>query len=176
MDATVVGGHANRAVKERPMSRATVRTGASRLCTLAVVAAVLLFAEEAWANVASPLMFKRIYYLLWANVLIAAVETIVVCAMFKTRPWMTFLLLLAANYISAWAGYAFFGSMDGAGMVYAFFEDPVLQMRQIFWICVVLSLLASIALEWPCFTAALPQERRSWRRGFRAALVGQLVS
>lgn len=127
--------------------------------------------QRALANVGTPLMWAAFMHLVIGNALIGLGEGALLAWLFSTPKGKSILVMIVANYGSAWIGGVFF-----QGAILNALPINLNNAWMWFWVMVVLAYFMTLVLEWPfiawCFRGA-----RDWRRkSLRATLVLQTVS
>lgn len=125
------------------------------------------------ANMGTPLMWAGILWLLWGNLFIGLVEGDIVRRTTRSRGVKPYLLMIGANYFSAWCGL----------LALRFVQprlDAILTVNNALLITGLLMLAAwawSVVLEYPFVLLATPRRLRRFRwRTWRASLIAQSVS
>lgn len=126
---------------------------------------------SALANAGTPLMWAGMLHLAFGNALIGVFEGLLVAWRFSLPKRKAVLLLIAANYFSAWVGGLF---LRGA-IVHALPLDLNNGWRW-FWIMVVLTYLITLLLEWPFVAFCFRRTERWLPRSVRANVLVQTAS
>ena len=102
------------------------------------------------ANALSPLMITTIVYLLWANLLIGIGEGLALRFLFKAKRFPE-LLLVPANYLSAWLGMAILGWTFANASFAPWFlgNDPLSRLFNFSCLLTLAAFSLSVLLEWP---------------------------
>ncbi|QQL43765.1 hypothetical protein [Sulfuriroseicoccus oceanibius] len=111
---------------------------------------VLCFPSLALANTGTPLMWASALHLVVGNALIGLIEGLLLGAMFKCSKRGSVLVLIAANYVSAWAGAKLLSLATGV--------VPGLTIETIqfwFWVFVAVAFVVTLVIEFPFFWYAL---------------------
>ncbi|GMV94990.1 MAG: hypothetical protein AMXMBFR82_47680 [Candidatus Hydrogenedentota bacterium] len=138
---------------------------------LRVAALTGILSPHAWANAGTPLMLLTFAHLMFGNAIIGLAEGLLLWLMFrKSARLIVVPLMIAANYLSAWVGYAFVVGVREFGIVGGQLPtDPqhalsVLPdtLHTAFWIVAAVTFAMSVVLEWPFVAFALkPRPRRA---------------
>jgi hypothetical protein len=114
------------------------------------VIALAIFPSTALANAGTPLMWASMLHLVFGNAIIGLVEGLLLSWMFKCSKWKTILILITANYVSAWAGGFFIAEYLPS------LADITIQNIQ-FWFLAFVSIafIATLLIEFPFFWLAL---------------------
>lgn len=125
----------------------------------------LLAPTAAYANAGTPLMWAGMIHLVIGNALIGLGEGLLLVWWFKTSPGKSVLLLIGANYASAWLG-----SLLLIGHL-ATWADPTIETVHVwFWFFVAAAFLFTLLLELPFFWLALRRAPNALKRSAKAAL------
>jgi hypothetical protein len=123
------------------------------------------------ADAGTALMWAGAFHLFIGNAFIGAGEAILIIKLFKTRSAPTFLLVIAANYFSAWAGVFALGRFNQSGSSPSLYDLPAFLGAAF-----LITWLLTIFLEWP-FIMPLFRGREKWlRASFMASLAAQTAS
>ena len=63
-----------------------------------------VFPSTAFANAGTPLMWASALHLVFGNAIIGIIEGSLLAGMFKCSKWKSVVVLIVANYASAWVG------------------------------------------------------------------------
>jgi hypothetical protein len=138
---------------------------------LFLLLALLVFPQHAMANAGTPLMWAGMLHLVFGNALIGVGEGLLLVWLFKTSIPKSVLVMIAANYFSAWFG----GLYIGAAIVRELPLDLNNGWRW-FWIMVVATYCMTLVLEWPFIAWCFRGAQDWWRRSLKATLVTQSAS
>ncbi len=119
-----------------------------------------------FANAGTPLMWFTAFHLLAGNALIGILEGCVLIKWFKARPGTAIILMILANYLSAWLGMWLVHWLAGSA------DMDITNLHRWFWIMAGITYGATLLIEWPVVAACL----MTWKRGLRASFVVQTVS
>jgi hypothetical protein len=122
--------------------------------------------QTAFANAGTPLMWATMLHLAIGNALIGVFEGLLLAWLFSLKKAKAVGLLIAANYVSAWAG----------GLLLRAVVVPHLHIHlnngwRWFWVMVVTTYLLTLVMEWP-FVALPLRDRADW---LRASVRGNLI-
>lgn len=125
----------------------------------------------AHANSGTPLMWAGMLHLLFGNLLIGLLEGYVLARLFALRRRRTIILMVLANYFSAWLGACLleFGPIDR-------FPLELGGTRMVFWGLVAAAYLVTLVLEFPFVAFALRGDPAWRRKAVRGSLVVQSLS
>ncbi len=125
--------------------------------------ALALFPSTASANVGTPLMWASMLHLVFGNAIIGLIEGLLLAWIFKCSKWKSILILIAANYASAWAG-GFFVANYLASL-----PDITIQTIQLWFLGFVLAaFVVTLLIEFPFFWLALRSRENALRRALVA--------
>ncbi len=126
----------------------------------------LLAPTAAYANAGTPLMWASIIHLVLGNALIGIGEALLLVWWFKPSPGKSILLLIGANYVSAWlGGLLLIGHL-------ALWADPTIESAHPwFWGFVAVAFLFTLLIEFPFFWLALRRVPNALKRSAKAALL-----
>ncbi len=137
---------------------------------LLACAASLAVASPAWANAGSALAASECCHLFFANIVIGIVEACVLLALYRARFVKACFLMVAANYVSMFAGVALQGL--GLGLLDTYLaRAPLYHVGSALVALVLGSYLVTIALEWPFCRWALGWRDTPFAKSFVAAVV-----
>lgn len=129
---------------------------------------------QASANAGTPLMWASALHLVFGNALIGIGEGLLLGLFFGLKKWRAIVVMIVANYASAWAGLYFL-------------EAVLIPKLSIdlnngwywFWTLAVGAYLVTLLLEWPfvafCFRGTPNWFKRSWWGNFTAQTVSYAV-
>ncbi len=136
-----------------------------------LILALVLFPSTASANTGTPLMWASMLHLVLGNAIIGLIEGLLLGWIFKCSKWKSVLILIVANYASAWAGGFFV-----AGYL-ASLPDITIQTIQLWLLVFVLvAFVITLLIEFPFFWFALRFREHPLRRAIKATLVIHGVS
>lgn len=155
--------------------RNTTGVGVSlhRMMRQAIFAAVIVLpATYAEANAGTPLMWAGSLYLLVGNAVIGLLEAMVLIFVFKTKQVQTCVLLVLANYLSAWSGAYLLD--NGISLVIA--DVDLNSLSALFWTSILVTYLVTLLLEFPFVVATLKGKPERITKAIGATLVVQTLS
>jgi hypothetical protein len=124
------------------------------------------------ANAGTPLMWAGAFHLLIGNLFIGILEGLLLGFVFKLPKWKSILLMIIANYFSAWVGYGLLVScknyFDGIITVY--------QAAFYLWMALFVAYLITLFLEWPFVWAAMKNQSGRLRKSIWADVFVQTAS
>ncbi|MDF7824440.1 hypothetical protein P4B35_10485 [Pontiellaceae bacterium B12227] len=133
-------------------------------------ATLLLIPFCAQANAGTPLMWAGMLHLMFGNLLIGILEGLLLGWLFKAPKGKAISLLIAANYLSAWAG---------AFLVERLTRLPDITIENLKpWLIFffVLAFILTLLIELPFFRAALRKRERSFRAAIKPTVLIHLIS
>lgn len=133
-------------------------------------------AAPALANAGTPLMWAGCCHLVFGNAVIGALEGFLLARWFKARVWTAILVMIAANYTSAWLGYLVMWSglplEWGAGFPQVTIENVVTFH---IW-ALALAFLGTVVIEWPFCVALAWKCPHRWRLATLGCVAVQAIS
>lgn len=132
---------------------------------------VALLPSMALANAGTPLMWASMAHLVFGNALIGLLEGLLLGWMFKAPRWRSILLLVAANYASAWTG----GFLI-SGALAPLPDMTIESLAYWFWGFVTIAFVVTLAIEWPFILYALRRQERPVQRALRATPIVHGIS
>ncbi len=151
------------------------RTPSKSIRTIAAVALVLIACSAAEANPGAAIVFRTAGYLIIGNAIITLIEFLVARKATRLRKHAGS-LLLAANYLSAWAGVMLVAYTDPAQLFLQPRADPINATLTSSFITIALLAIITIVVEWGFFWLAVGSGDHRARRVARAFLLAHLVS
>lgn len=121
-----------------------------------------LLPSTALANAGTPLMLASMFHLLLGNLIIGRIEGLLLGWLFKFSTWKTSLVLIVANYTSAWAG-----GFLVAGYMASLPDITIHTIRLWFLVLVLVAFVVTLLIEFPFFWFLL----RSRKHSLRSALI-----
>jgi len=113
------------------------------------------------ANAGTPLMWATMLHLVFGNAIIGVGEGLLLAWVFKLRKGVCVLVMLAANYFSAWGGGLFLTSQLTAHLRFNLYNA-----WHWIWAMALFTFLLTLVLEWPfvffCFRKEPNRIKRSW--------------
>jgi hypothetical protein len=136
-----------------------------------LILALALFPSTASANAGTPLMWASMLHLVFGNAIIGLIEGLLLAWLFKCSKRKSILILIAANYASAWAG----------GFLVAEFlpsqVDITIQNIQSWFLAfVVVAFVVTLLIEFVFFWFALGSPEHRLRRTVTATLTVNGIS
>ncbi|QIF05080.1 hypothetical protein [Roseimicrobium sp. ORNL1] len=131
---------------------------------------VALHPATASANAGTPLMWATMWHLVFGNLFIGLAEGWLLSWAFGTRRGASMLVMILANYLSAWLGVGILGNFRA--------PDPLSLPSAVQWLCIMVgsTYVVTLALEWP-FVAWMFRGRPQWfGKSIRASLLVQTFS
>ncbi len=136
--------------------------GKSR-CIL-VILVVALLPATASGNAGTPLIWASMLHLVFGNAIIGLIEGLLLAAAFKTSKVKSILVLIAANYASAWAGGLFV-----SGPLASLPDITIETLRSWFLAFVVVAFVVTLVIEFPFFWFVLRSREHPFQRALVAA-------
>jgi len=138
---------------------------------LITILALLAFPQHAMANSGTPLMIFGAFHLVIGNSLIGLGEGLLLAWMFKVPKLKSVLVMIVANYTSAWIG--------GLYIREAIVRELPLDLNngwRWYWIMVGITYCITLVMEWPFIALCLRGAQDWWKRSLKATLVTQSAS
>jgi hypothetical protein len=143
----------------------------SRQRLLPIVAGLLLVPATAFANAGTPLMMVSGFHLFIENALLGILEGALLTGLFKCSFPRTILILIPANYVSAWFGLTYL-----IGYFRRLPDLTILTAQHHLVVFFVAAFLTTLLIEFPFFWFALRKGERPFRRALVATPAVHLVS
>ena len=125
-----------------------------------------LFPSTALANAGTPLMWASMLHLVFGNAIIGIIEGLLLGSIFKCSKGKSVLILIVANYASAWAG-----GFLVAGYLPSLVDITVQNIQYWFLAFVGVAFFITLLIEVPFFILALRSQDHSMRRSLVATPV-----
>jgi len=125
-----------------------------------LLAALLLVPTLAMANAGTPLMWTTLAHLFVWNLFFGLVEGTLLWLMFRPPFWRAVILLVLANYMSAWAGMLVLGKW-GPRATLENFHTMIPSL-------VILAFLFTLIVEFPFVLLSFPRRKGNWLRALIA--------
>jgi hypothetical protein len=138
---------------------------------LLLLLALLAFPQHAMANAGTPLIWATVFHLFFGNTLIGWGEGWLLSKLYQVPKLKSVLVMIAANYTSAWFGEFFVGNIA--------FRSMPLDLNNAwrwFWIMVFATYCMTLVLEWPFIAWCLRATQDWWRRSLKATIITQSAS
>jgi hypothetical protein len=145
----------------------TVKTRRSALLILVIA----LLPSTAFADAGTPLIWASMFHLVFGNAIIGLIEGVLLSRIFKCPAWRSILILIAANYTSAWVG-----GFLVSGVLVSLPDITIENIR--FWFCsfVLVSFLVTLLIEFPFFWFVMRPQGRSLARAAKATALVNGIS
>jgi hypothetical protein len=135
------------------------------------ILALAIYPSTASANAGTPLMWASMLHLVFGNAIIGLVEGLLLASIFKCPKRKSILILIGANYASAWVG----------GFLVAGYQpslvDITIQNIQFWFLAfVVVAFVVTLLIEFPFFWFALGNREHHLRRALTATLAVNGIS
>jgi hypothetical protein len=133
----------------------------------AIVAfAIILFPMTALANAGTALMWTALIHLCAGNALIGYLEGHLLSKWFQTHRYLSIVILILANYVSAWVGVVW--------AIGRLARIPKITIENAYlWLCIfaALSFIVTVFVEYPFFWFLLRKQQQSFRKALKATLM-----
>lgn len=136
-----------------------------------IVLAVVLVPSTASANAGTPLMWATMLHLFLGNAVIGLVEGILLERLFKCGVRRSILILITANYLSAWVGYGM--ASGGLGKLP---EITIETVRFWSWTFFVIAFLVTLLIELPFVRWVMSPQTKSFWQVVKAAVIVNAIS
>jgi hypothetical protein len=127
--------------------------------------------QRASANAGTPLMWASMLHLVFGNALIGVIEGALMAKFFRLPGTKCLLVMIAANYASAWLGGLFI-----QGAVVSALPLNLNNAWGWFWIMVVATYLLTLLIEWPFVAWCFRGQTAKLKRSLQAACVVQTIT
>ena len=132
---------------------------------------ILAFPLVAQANAGTPLMWATTLHMVFGNAIIGIIEGLLLGLIFRTSKWKAILILIAANYVSAWFGGAFIiGNL--ANQVSVNIEN----VQYWFWRFTFLAFLITLFVEFPFILFAIRKIKHALIKSIIATVLLHCIS
>jgi len=138
---------------------------------LITILALLAFPQHALANSGTPLIWATVFHLFFGNTLIGLGEGWLLAKLYQVPKLKSLLVMIAANYTSAWFGVFFVENLVIRSM-----PLDLNNGWRWFWMMVVATYCMTLVLEWPFIAWCFRGAQDWWRRSLKATLVTQSAS
>lgn len=135
------------------------------------ILALALFPSTASANAGTPLMWASMLHLVFGNAIIGLIEGLLLAWLFKCSKRKSVLILIAANYSSAWAG-----GFLVAGYLPSLVDITIQNIQSCFLSFVVVAFAVTLLVEFAFFWFALGSREHGLRRTLTATLTVNGIS
>lgn len=135
-----------------------------------LILALALFPSTASANAGTPLMWASMLHLVFGNAIIGLIEGQLLAWLFKCTRWKSILILIAANYASAWAGGFLVAGLPSR------VDITIQNIQSWFLIFVVAAFVVTFLIEFAFFWIALGSREHRLRRTLTATLAVNGIS
>ncbi len=126
------------------------------------------------ANAGTPLMWAGILHLTLGNLMIGLLEGGLLIYWLGLRQWFFWCALggmIVANYASSWVGYLILAAVKGLVQ-----SITLLWLKPFFLVCLGVSFLLSLLMEWPVVRWILRCHGKSWKQALRRTFQLHAVS
>lgn len=125
----------------------------------------------AHANAGTPLMWAAAIHLVVGNALLGVFEGLLLGFLFRTSIWKAVLLMIAANYASAWLGFMLRGLVDTENA-----RMTIETVQLLPWGILFAAFMLTLLVELPFILVALRKKERFVRKALFACLLIQSLS
>jgi hypothetical protein len=133
---------------------------------------VLLFLPSmVLANAGTPLMWAEGLHLVFGNLIIGIGEGLLLALLFKLPKLKSIVILIAANYFSAWIGGLFL-----RGKIVDMLSINIYNAWKILWLMVAVTYVITLILEFPFVALVLRKEAKWLTKSIKGSLIIQSVS
>jgi len=140
----------------------SLRMKAKHLFPLVVI---MLLPSTAFANAGTPLMWVSAIHLVAGNALIGIVEGLLLGLFFECSKWKSVLILIAANYASAWGGVLMMEPLTSLP------DMTIENIRYWLVVFVIVAFLVTLLIEYPFFWFALRLKENPLMQAAKATLL-----
>ena len=139
----------------------------------AILIAIIAFGDPsvATANAGTPLMWASALHMLFGNAAIGVFEGMLLASVFKVQMPRAVGLMILANYLSAWLGWAWL-----VGRIEKQIRFDLYNTWALLWLLVAVAYVVTIVLEWPFVAGCFVGKCNWFRRSCTASLMVQTVS
>jgi hypothetical protein len=138
---------------------------------ITAVLAVLALPAAAMANAGTPLMWAGMLHLVFGNALIGILEGGLLAKLFRLRVGRTIVVLILANYFSAWLGMGLLGYLISSAL-----PMELGNAWRFIWMMVAVTYVITLICEFPFIAFALRRDPHWFRKAVRGSLIVQTVS
>lgn len=138
---------------------------------LLLILFLLILPMFTYANAGTPLMWATGIHLLFGNAIIGIVEGLLISLIFRTSKIKSTLLLILANYASAWFGHFFI-----LGIIYHRDVFNLTNIRIYFISILVLAFILTVVIEFPFILAVFRKIKNPIWKSIKATLIVNLIS
>jgi hypothetical protein len=136
-----------------------------------ILIALLGVPSIAAANAGTPLMWASALHMLIGNAVIGVLEGGLLARVFKVRIPRAIVLMILANYFSAWLGWACL-----ADRIADHLRFDLYNAWRLLWTMVAAAYFMTILLEWPFVAGCFARHRKWFRKSCVASVLIQTVS
>lgn len=130
-----------------------------------------MIGQCAYANMGTALMWVEMLHMVYGNFVIGVLEGLILAFAFRLSKWKTIVLLILANYASAFAGHKLL--MAG---VTSRIDITIENMRFWYWALMLIAFVLTLLIELPFFAIAMRKLDRKWLKIPVAVLVMHGIS
>ena len=129
------------------------------------VALLVAVPVTAFADPVTALVIPGTLHMLFGNALLGVIEGLILANFFRASRWRCVLLLIVANYLSAWLG-----GLWIVGYLVYLIDITIETVRIWFWLFVLLAFVVTLILEFPFFLFALRNTKNALKRAAKSTL------
>lgn len=135
-----------------------------------LIICIALLPCVARADIGTPLVWSTTFHLLIGNALLGLLEGVILAKAFKLSMVRCCLLLIFANYFSAWLGINFVPRLG------AYWNPDIYNGLQITLVLIFVTYLLTLVMEWPFVALSFRHSQGWFRKSLVASLLIQTVS
>ena len=130
------------------------------------------FLTPTLANAGTPLMWAGALYMVFGNAIIGLLEAVILARLFKAKPVRSLILLILANYLSAWLGMFFIEN----GLKALVPSPDINDIQKLFTIAVLTTFGITLLVELPFIMLAFAGNPKWLSKALKGTLLTQTVS
>jgi hypothetical protein len=138
---------------------------------LGLIALLFCTPYASHANAGTPLMWAGMLHLVFGNAIIGVFEGLILGWIFKLKKWLCVLVMIPANYFSAWVGGLFLNEEITAALPLNLYNA-----WHWIWMMVVLTFLITLIFEWPFLFFCLRKEQGKFKKSIQGNLLVNSLS
>ncbi len=130
------------------------------------------FLTPTLANAGTPLMWAGMLYMAFGNAIIGLLEGVILFWLFKAKPGRSIILLILANYLSAWLGMQFLKH----GLVALVPSPDINDIQKLFTIAILTTFGITLLAELPFIMLTFAGAPKWFSKAIKGTLLTQTVS
>lgn len=138
---------------------------------LGLIGLLICIPLSARADAGTPLMWAGMLHMVFGNAIIGIFEGLILAWIFKLRKGICILVMIPANYFSAWAGELFLNYQIVKVLPFNLYNA-----WHWIWIMVFVTFLITLILEWPFVFFCLRKEKDRFKKSLKGNLVVNSLS